>query len=392
MWKCPVCDHSNDTPFCPICGFDRSLDPQAHPALSPFPGDRKAPSRLRQERQNLLICPDCGGTAFACDLSAGLLHCRICGYTHKISAADPGRRTVTAISAGAAHTAVLYSDGTVENIPVPHKKRRRITAIAAGDAHTAVLYDDGTVRAVGKNNMGQCNTGTWRDITAICAGYESTIGLRRDGTVVSAGNNYENKAIVHPLRNVSALCNFTGGHILFLHPDGTLTTLGDNADGQRATNGWNQLIAASAGTGFTLGLFPNGTVKAIGYNEDGRCNTQNWKNITAVATGNWHSLGLKKDGTAVAAGGNGNKQCDVQGWKNLVQLVGGKSFSAGLHANGTVSIASSLNVFPQAEAWTDIISLAAGDEHLIGLRRDGALLCAGWNKEGQCNTDDLWDL
>ena len=174
MWKCPVCDRSNDTPFCPVCGFDRSLDPRDHPTFQSVSGNRNTPSRLRQERQNLLICPGCGCTVFSLDQSAGLLRCPVCGHTHRISAApDPAQRTVTAISAGNAHTAVLYSDGTVENIPVPQKKRRRITAIAAGGAHTVVLYDDGTVRAVGKNNLGQCNTGTWKDIVAISAGWES---------------------------------------------------------------------------------------------------------------------------------------------------------------------------------------------------------------------------
>ena len=392
MWKCPVCNRSNDTPFCPVCGFDRSQDPMAHPTFRPLPAGQKSAARLRKERQNALICPDCGGTAFTCALSEGLLLCRVCGYTHKISAAKPGQRTAVSISAGAGHTAVLYSDGTVENIPVPQKKRRRITAIAAGDAHTAVLYDDGTVRAVGKNNLGQCNTGTWQDIVAISAGYENTLGLRKDGTVVATGNNYADKSIVHPLRNVRSICASSSGHTVCIHTNGTITTLGDNEDGQRNISDWRNITALAAGSGFTIGLCRDGTVKAVGRNDNGRCNTESWKNIAAISTGNWHSLGLKKDGTAVAAGGNDKKQCEVQNWKNLIQLDGGKNYTAGLRSDGTVVVSSTFKSYPRAEAWTSIVALAAGDEHLVGLRSDGTLVAVGTNTDGQCNTDGLWDL
>lgn len=154
MWNCPVCDRKNNTPFCPVCGFDPSADAEAVPTFAPLTGAVPSAAGLRRERSGLTLCPDCGGTAFCLEKDSGLARCRICGHALPIRPA-----------------------------------KKAITAIAAGDAHTAVLYSDGTVRCVGKNNLGQCNTGAWRDIVAISAGFENTLGLRADGTLVSVGVN-----------------------------------------------------------------------------------------------------------------------------------------------------------------------------------------------------------
>jgi len=45
------------------------------------------------------------------------------------------------------------------------------------------------VVAVGDNEDGQCNTGSWKDIVAIAARSNRTVGLKADGTVVAVGNN-----------------------------------------------------------------------------------------------------------------------------------------------------------------------------------------------------------
>lgn len=149
MQKCPVCHHSFDSPFCPTCGYDRSADAELSPTLSPLSGALPSVSARSRERSALVSCPGCGGTAFSLEKETGLARCRVCGRTHRVAPA-----------------------------------RRRIIAIAAGDAHTAVLYDDGTVRCVGKNNWGQCNTGSWRNIVAIAGGFQSTYGLRDRKSVV----------------------------------------------------------------------------------------------------------------------------------------------------------------------------------------------------------------
>ena len=208
MQKCPVCHHSFDTPFCPICGYDRSADAELSPTLSPLSGDLPSVSARSRERSALVSCPGCGGTAFSLEKETGLARCRVCGRTHRVAPA-----------------------------------RRRIIAIAAGDAHTAVLYDDGTVRCVGKNNCGQCNTGSWRNIVAIAGGFECTYGLRADGTVAAVGNNFDGKSMVHTLKGIRSICTGKGSQTIFLRMDGTAAALGQNDNGECNVSRWEKIVA-----------------------------------------------------------------------------------------------------------------------------------------------------
>ena len=50
MQKCPVCHHSFDSPFCPICGYDRSADAELSPTLSPLSGAVSSVSARSPER------------------------------------------------------------------------------------------------------------------------------------------------------------------------------------------------------------------------------------------------------------------------------------------------------------------------------------------------------
>jgi len=62
--------------------------------------------------------------------------------------------------------------------------------VAAGTYHTVGLKSDGTVVAVGFNDYGQLDVGSWTGITRVAAGVAAhTVGLKSDGTVVAVGNN-----------------------------------------------------------------------------------------------------------------------------------------------------------------------------------------------------------
>lgn len=354
MWNCPVCSRMNDTPFCPVCGFDRSADAERFPTFSPLSRTVASAAGARRERSGLVVCPDCGGTGFCLERASGLARCRVCGRVTRAG-----------------------------------RTNKAITAIAAGDAHTIALYSDGTVRAVGKNKQGQCNTRAWRDIVAIAGGFQCSIGLRSDGTVVAVGNNHSGKSMVHTLTGIRSICTCKGNHSLFLRSDGTVAALGKNDDGECNVEIWRDIVSVAAGAPFSLGLKKDGTVTAIGKNDDGRCDTGAWRDITAISTGSWHALGLKKDGTAVCAGKD-VARARVGQWRDLVQLCGGDNFSAGLRRDGRLCLAASgKNSYRLAEGWSDITAIAAGDSHLVGLRADGTLLAAGENEDDQCNVDLL---
>ena len=43
-------------------------------------------------------------------------------------------------------------------------------------------------------------------------------------------------------------------------------------------------------------------------------------------------------------------------------------------------------------SWKDVVSVAAGAEHTVGLKSDGTLLVAGSNSNGQCDVSDWSDV
>ena len=42
--------------------------------------------------------------------------------------------------------------------------------------------------------------------------------------------------------------------------------------------------------------------------------------------------------------------------------------------------------------WTDIVAIAAGDYHTVGLRSDGTVVAVGDNHGGQCDVSDWTDI
>jgi alpha-tubulin suppressor-like RCC1 family protein len=61
--------------------------------------------------------------------------------------------------------------------------------VAAGGLHTVYIKSDGTMVAVGWNEFGQINVGSWTNIVQVAAFDLHTVGVRSDGTVVAVGHN-----------------------------------------------------------------------------------------------------------------------------------------------------------------------------------------------------------
>ena len=49
-----------------------------------------------------------------------------------------------------------------------------------------------------------------------------------------------------------------------------------------------------------------------------------------------HTVGLRADGSVVAVGDNAYGQCDVEGWENVVAIAAGDWHTVGLCRDGTV--------------------------------------------------------
>ena len=97
----------------------------------------------------------------------------------------------------------------------------------------------------------------------------------------------------------------------------------------------------------------------------------------------------KYGGTVIAVGYNKYGQFNVGDWKNIVTVAGGGYHTVGVRRDGTV-IAVGDNVHGQCNVsdWKNIVAVTCGRYHTVGVRRDGTVIAVGRNKERQCDVGD----
>ena len=170
-----------------------------------------------------------------------------------------------------------------------------------------------------------------------------------------------------------------------------------------------QQISSIVAVDHTVGLRSDGTVVAVGWNFFGQCNVEGWSDIVAVAAGDDYTVGLRSDGTVVTAGWDnffdlcdeadytfpteGNRVTDADGWSDIVAVSAGDWHTVGLRRDGTV-VATGDNSAGQCDIgdWSDIVAVAAGEFHTVGLRSDGTVVAVGDNSFGQCDVSDWYDI
>ena len=73
-------------------------------------------------------------------------------------------------------------------------------------------------------------------------------------------------------------------------------------------------------------------------------------------------------------------------WFDIIQVAAGCWHTVGLKNNGTVVAVGYCGYdLCNVGSWTDIIQVSAGHSHAVGLKADGTVLAVGWNDYGQCN-------
>lgn len=269
--------------------------------------------------------------------------------------------------------------------------RNNNQTISVGEYHTVAVKNDGTVTAIGDNRYGQCNVSGWKDIVSVAAGQDYTIGLKSNGTVEFAGDSKLAEEF-NELKWNDIVAISASFHIVALKNDGTVLTFRGIDEGECDVSEWKDIVAISAGFGYTVGIKSDGTVLATGINKFDQCNVSLWTNIMSVATSYDCTAGLRSDGTIMIANSFHTHQ-DIILYENIICVSIGINQIFALQANGRVISSTPNNdISKEISNWTDIVSIAASQYHIIGLKSDGTLLAAGKNKFGQCNVSQVTDV
>jgi alpha-tubulin suppressor-like RCC1 family protein len=202
------------------------------------------------------------------------------------------------------------------------------------------------VVAVGSNEYGQIDVGSWTDIVQVDAGELLTVRLKADGTVLVVGFVPGGQLDVSTWTNIVQVAA-GAGLAVGLKPDGTVVAEGYSPSGECDVDSWTDIVQVAAGWEHTVGLKADGTVLAMGYNKYGQLNVGSWTGITQMAAGYLHTIGLKSDGTMVCVGLNDNGQCNISDWDL-----------------GTASTQVTINIRPE------------GDANRINLRSNGKVAVA----------------
>lgn len=113
---------------------------------------------------------------------------------------------------------------------------------------------------------------------------------------------------------------------------------------------------------------------------------------TTISLGHGLAIALRDDGSLVTSCYDGMTN-EAESWMDIVSVAAGSSHLVGLKGDGTVAAAGDngdgqCNVSDMA----DISSISAGYFHTVGLKKDGTVAAVGDNRYGQCNVSDWTDI
>lgn len=157
---------------------------------------------------------------------------------------------------------------------------------------------------------------------------------------------------------------------------------------KRYTQWWSWVESVAAGNNFSLGLLANRTVLSTGFGCGITDQIQEWRDIVKVVAGSKHAVGLTAAGKVVAVGDNGRGQCQVDEWRDFVieDIAAGNAHTLGLTAGKVLAVGDFNDDRANVRHWGNIIKIAAGEKHSVGLRRDGTVVATGRNDKGQLDT------
>ncbi|SHJ45249.1 RCC1 domain-containing protein [Pseudobutyrivibrio xylanivorans] len=272
----------------------------------------------------------------------------------------------------------------------------RATTISAGIRAISVIGDNSEVSFYGDGFAGQDASKQWKDMLSISVFGNYVIGLNCDGEVKICGDSTE-KLNISDWEDIIAVD--TGeNYVIGLDRNGKVYTAGHNGDGQIDVDSWENIKLISAAWRHTAGVSEDNHIYITGYKakkQENELNNQLKGNyeIVKVATGggyekySGHTVVLTSDGRVFASGDNTYGQCNVEDWSDIVDIAAGDWHTVGVKADGTVVVTgdagtnySGKNSF---DKWKDVIAVSAGRGYTLGLTVDGKVLTAGYDKQNE---------
>lgn len=125
-------------------------------------------------------------------------------------------------------------------------------------------------------------------------------------------------------------------------------------------------------------LMKDGTVRADGENTFNQLDIQSWKEIEYICAAPECIYAIQKDKTVVWSGSVFNSE--IQTWNEIIKLACGNYHLVGLKKNGSVCIAGNMldsEMKKEVESWNDIIDISASGDCTLGLTRGGEVRFAG---------------
>ena len=301
-------------------------------------------------------------------------------------------------------------DGSTTNktSPVQVSGLSNVLMIASGDSHSLGLKDDGSVWAWGINGSGQLGDGSTTNktnpvqlpglsnVAMIAAGFYNSLAIKDDGSVWAWGINNSgqlgdgsttNKSSPVQMPGLSNVAMIAAGfyHSLATKKDSTVWAWGKNSHGQ-------------LGDGSTITKSSPVPVQVPGLS-----------NVAMIAVRDSHNLALKDDSSVVLAWGNNyygqlgdgstitkSSPVQVQGLSNVLMIASGGSHSLGLKDDGSVwtwgwnhfsqlgdGSTTHKSSPVQVPGLSNIAIIAAGSSHSLALKDDGTVWAWGYNNAGQ---------
>lgn len=246
------------------------------------------------------------------------------------------------------------------------------------DGDVSVLLPDGSVLS-GKNVYG--DTSRWRGIIQVLHVFASddllfTLGLREDGTVVATQKIRADYKAVLEWKDIKRLYNIKGcvfglrkdGKVLLAGPEERMLPLFEIelwTDIQSITGNWNWIV----------GLTRYGTVMCVSIKGEGlKSGIDGLRDVKEITAGFSHTACLKEDGTVVVEGrfsGCREPQTIVARWSDIAAIRSGTDRLMGIRKDGTVVCVPE---YSHCYTWRDVADGVVFRDTPIGITPDGTVL------------------